>query len=243
MGVTEYNRRTVLLLGEEAVRVLAESHVMVVGVGGVGSYAVEMLARSGVGQLTIIDADKVAPSNINRQLPALMSTIDMPKVEVMKRRIHDINPTCRVNAIEIFITADNIAETLDCFSPDFVIDAIDSVSPKVALIEQCYRRKTRLISSMGAGGRIDPTQIKYADISDTYHDGLARAVRQRLKQRGITSGVKTVFSSEQACRQSLTLTDERQCKVSSFGTVAWLPAIFGMMLASYTVNRLTGQRP
>lgn len=243
MGVTDYNQRTVLLLGEEAVMVLAERHVMVVGVGGVGSYAVEMLARSGVGQLTIIDADKVAPSNINRQLPALMSTIDMPKVEVMKRRILDINPMCKVNAIEIFITPDNIAEILDNFSPDFVIDAIDSVSPKVALIEQCYRRKTKLISSMGAGGRIDPTQVKYADIADTYHDGLARAVRQRLKQRGITNGVKTVFSSEQARRSALTLTDEMQCKVSSFGTVAWLPATFGMMLASYTVIRLTGQRP
>lgn len=241
MSVTEYNQRTALLLGEEAVTLLAERHVMVAGVGGVGSYAVEMIARSGIGQITIIDADKVAPSNINRQLPALVSTVGEPKAEVMKRRILDINPSCRVNAIEMFLSPENTGEILDSHAPDSVIDAIDSVSPKVALIEQCYRRKLMLISSMGAGGRIDPTQVKYADISDTYHDGLARAVRQRLKQRGITHGVKTVFSSEQPRRHALIHTDEMQCKVSSFGTVAWLPATFGMMLAAYTINRLTGQ--
>ncbi|MBQ9076243.1 MAG: tRNA threonylcarbamoyladenosine dehydratase [Muribaculaceae bacterium] len=241
MSVTEYNQRTALLLGEEAVTLLAERHVMVAGVGGVGSYAVEMIARSGIGQITIIDADKVAPSNINRQLPALVSTVGEPKTEVMKRRILDINPSCRVNAIEMFLSPENTGEILDSHAPDSVIDAIDSVSPKVALIEQCYRRKLMLISSMGAGGRIDPTQVKYADISDTYHDGLARAVRQRLKQRGITHGIKTVFSSEQPRRHALIHTDEMQCKVSSFGTVAWLPATFGMMLAAYTINRLTGQ--
>lgn len=241
MSVTAYNQRTALLIGEDAVATLADRHVMVVGVGGVGSYAVEMLARSGVGRLTIIDADRVSPSNINRQLPALVSTLDSPKVEVMKNRILDINPSCRVDAMEIFINAENIAGILDEAAPDFVVDAIDSVSPKVALIEQCYRRKIKLISSMGAGGRIDPTQVKYADIADTYHDGLARVVRQRLKQRGITRGIKTVFSTEQARKSALTLTDEMECKVSSFGTVAWLPATFGMMLAAYTVNRLTGQ--
>ncbi len=241
MSVTPYNQRTALLLGEDAMALLALQHVMVVGVGGVGSYAVEMLARSGVGRITIIDADTVAPSNVNRQLPALLSTIDKPKVEVMKRRILDINPECQVCAIEKFITPEDIGEILETSSPDFVIDAIDSIAPKVALIEQCYRRKIRLISSMGAGGRIDPTQVKYADIADTFHDGLARVVRQRLKQRGITRGVKTVFSTEQVRPTSLTLTDEMKNKVSSFGTVAWLPATFGMMLAAYTINRLTGQ--
>ncbi len=241
MSVTPYNQRTALLLGEDAVALLSLQHVMVVGVGGVGSYAVEMLARSGVGRITIIDADTVAPSNVNRQLPALLSTIDKPKVEVMKRRILDINPECQVCAIEKFITPEDIGEILETSSPDFVIDAIDSVAPKVTLIEQCYRRKIKLISSMGAGGRIDPTQVKYADIADTFHDGLARVVRQRLKQRGITRGVKTVFSTEQARPTSLTLTDEMKNKVSSFGTVAWLPATFGMMLAAYTINRLTGQ--
>lgn len=242
MPITPYNQRTALLLGEEAINLLASSHVMIVGVGGVGAYAVEMLARSGVGTLTIIDADAVSPSNINRQLPALISTIDTAKVEVMRRRIADINPECKVNAIGSFVTADNVSAILNNFQPDFVIDAIDSVAPKVALIEYCYRNKIKLISSMGAGGRIDPTKITYADIADTYHDGLARVVRQRLKDRGITRGVKCVFSTEQAHRSSLMLTDEMQNKVSSFGTVAWLPSIFGIMLASYVVNTLTQQK-
>lgn len=242
MSETPYNQRTILLLGKEAVDKLADSHVLVVGVGGVGSYAVEMLARSGVGKLTIVDADVVSPSNINRQLPALISTIGVPKVHVMKQRVKDINADCQINVMEQFISVDDVAQLLDCVNPDFVVDAIDSVAPKVELITQCYRRKTHIISSMGAGGRIDPLQVKYADIADTYHDGLARVVRQRLKQRGITQGIKVVFSTEQARKSSLVLTEELQNKVSSFGTVAWLPAIFGMMLAAYVINRLTGQK-
>ena len=242
MPETPYNQRTALLLGQEAVDHLADRHVMVVGVGGVGAYAVEMLARSGVGTLTIIDADVVSESNVNRQLPALISTVGKSKVDVMRRRIMDINPECKVNAIGSFVTADNVGVIIDRFAPDFVVDAIDSVAPKVALIEYCYRNKVKLISSMGAGGRIDPTKVMYADIADTYHDGLARVVRQRLKDRGITSGVKCVFSTEQARRSALTLTDEMQNKVSSFGKVAWLPATFGIMLASYVVNRMTNQK-
>lgn len=242
MSETPYNQRTVLLLGKEAVEKLAGSHVLVVGVGGVGGYAVEMLARSGVGRLTIVDADVVSPSNINRQLPALISTIGVSKVNVMGKRVKDINADCRINVVDRFISVDNVAELLDDVNPDFVVDAIDSVAPKVELIAQCYRRNTKIISSMGAGGRIDPSQVKYADIADTFHDGLARAVRQRLKQRGITQGVKVVFSTEQARKSSLMLTNEMQNKVSSFGTVAWLPAIFGIMLAAYVINRLTGQK-
>ena len=130
-----------------------------------------------------------------------------------------------------------MAEVLEP-KPDFVIDAIDSISPKVALIEYCYRNKIAIISSMGAGGRTDPTQIRYADISETFHDGLAREVRRRLRRAGISSGVKTVFSTEQPHRSSLLYTDEIAFKTSSFGTVAWLPSMFGMMLAAYTVNRL-----
>lgn len=242
MSETPYNQRTVLLLGKEAVEKLAGSHVLVVGVGGVGGYAVEMLARSGVGRLTIVDADVVSPSNINRQLPALISTIGVSKVNVMGKRVKDINADCRINVVDRFISVDNVEELLDDVNPDFVVDAIDSVAPKVELIAQCYRRNTKIISSMGAGGRIDPSQVKYADIADTFHDGLARAVRQRLKQRGITQGVKVVFSTEQARKSSLMLTNEMQNKVSSFGTVAWLPAIFGIMLAAYVINRLTGQK-
>lgn len=234
-----YNQRTVLMLGADAVARLAMSHVLVVGAGGVGSYAIEALGRAGAGRITIVDADTVAKSNVNRQLPALLSTVGQPKVEVMRQRLLDINPCCRVDAIRAFLTADDAADMLTRLKPDFVIDAIDSVAPKVALIEACLRQKIKLIASMGAGGRLDPAQIRYADISETFHDGLARAVRQRLKKSGITKGVKVVFSTEQPRRSALTLTDEMANKVSSFGTVAWLPAIFGLYLAAYAVNVLT----
>lgn len=242
MHITEYNSRTVLLLGEKALQTLSQSHVMVVGVGGVGAYAVEMLARAGIGRLTIIDGDDVAPSNLNRQLPALVSTLGVPKVEVMKRRIADMSPGCIVDARHGFLTAEDMEPLLDSLKPDFVVDAIDSVKPKVELIWQCVRKKVKLISSMGAGGRIDPAKTVYADISDTYNDGLARAVRQRLKERGVTRGVKVVFSPETPRKDSLLLTDELPFKVSSFGTVAWLPAQFGIMLGAYVVNKLTGQK-
>lgn len=234
-----FNQRTVLMLGADAVERLSDAHILVVGTGGVGSYAIEALGRTGVGRITIIDADTVAESNVNRQLPALHSTIGRPKVEVMRNRLLDINPQCQVNAIEAFMTTDSAATTLKQFNPDFVIDAIDSVAPKVALIEACVRQKIKFISSMGAGGRMDPTQIRYADISATFHDGLARAVRQRLKKSGINKGVKVVFSTEQPRRSALTLTTEMSNKVSSFGTVAWLPAIFGLYLAAYAVNTLS----
>ena len=242
MLIDEFNSRTALLLGPEALDRLAGSHVLVVGVGGVGAYAVEVLARSGIGRLTIVDGDAVAPSNLNRQLPALVSTLGQPKVDVMKARIADMAPGCRVDARSTFVNAEDAGPMLDSLKPDFVVDAIDSVKPKVELIRQCLLRKIPLISSMGAGGRLDPSKIKYADIADTFNDGLARAVRQRLKESGVTRGVKVVFSSEPPRRESLLLTDDLPFKVSSFGTVPWLPAQFGLMLVAYVVNKLTGQR-
>lgn len=237
MTLNAYNQRTALLLGEEAINSLSKAHVMIVGVGGVGAYAAETIARTGVGNITIIDGDDVAPSNLNRQLPALHSTIGQSKVEVMRQRINDINPGCNVTALKTFIGVDDIKSFLSP-KPDFVIDAIDSISPKAALLEYCYRNKIKTISSMGAGGRVDPTQIKYADISETYHDGLAREIRKRLRKAGISSGIKTVFSTEQPRKTSLIMTDEIAFKTSSFGTVAWLPSIFGIMLAAYAINNI-----
>lgn len=242
MLIDEYNSRTALLLGEEALDRLSQSHVAVVGIGGVGAYAAEIIARSGVGRMTLIDADSVSPSNLNRQLPALVSTIGLPKVEVMKSRILDMSPSCKVDARQEFILAENVGALLDELKPDFVVDAIDSVKPKVELIRECVVRKLRFISSMGAGGRIDPSKVRYADIANTCNDGLARAVRQRLRERGIRKGVKVVFSTETPRKDSLLLTDELPFKVSSFGTVAWLPAQFGIMLGAYAVNQLTGQK-
>lgn len=236
--LTPYNARTALLLGEKALSFLSSVHVVVAGTGGVGAYAVEMLARSGVGHITIIDGDNVSESNVNRQLPALISTVGKSKVEVMKHRILDINPSCTVDALNLFLNPDNIAECIPD-STAWVVDAIDSISPKVALIEYCHRHKIKIISSMGAGGRIDPTKVQYADISETFHDGLAREVRHRLRRRGISKGIKVVFSTEQPRKNSIILTDEIAFKASSFGTVAWIPAQFGLMLGAYVINNLT----
>lgn len=230
--------RTELLLGPEAIERLASAHVLIVGIGGVGAYAAEMIARSGVGRITIVDGDDVAPSNLNRQLPALTSTVGEPKAEVMKARMLDINPDCHVEARCEFIAPDTVKPLLDELRPDFVIDAIDSLSPKVALIEACLRGKIKIISSMGAGGRVDPTQITYADIADTKHDGLAREVRHRLRRLGISKGLRVVYSTEQPRRAALIHTREIEFKRSSFGTVAWIPAQFGLMLAAHVVNKI-----
>ncbi|WP_295730093.1 tRNA threonylcarbamoyladenosine dehydratase [uncultured Muribaculum sp.] len=234
--------RTALLLGDEAVARLARAHVLVVGVGGVGAYAAEVLARSGVGRITIIDGDTVAPSNLNRQLPALVSTLGEAKVDVMRRRILDINPACLVVARCGFVAPDDVPGLLQELHPDFVIDAIDSIAPKVALVEECLRAKVKIVSSMGAGGRTDPAKVKYADISETVHDGLAREVRHRLRRDGIHKGLKVVCSTEQPRKASLLLTDEIAFKRSSFGTVSWIPAQFGLMLGAYAVSKLTDTR-
>ena len=189
----QWNERTYLLLGRQAADALAAAHVVVVGVGGVGAYAAEMVARAGVGRMTLVDGDVVSVSNINRQLPALHSTVGLDKVEVMRRRIADINPDARIEALKMFVTPDTVGQLLDC-KPHFVIDAIDSVSPKVALIEYCLRQGIGIVSSMGAGGRIDPTAVRYADISQTRNDGLARVVRTRLRKDGFHHGLTVVWS-------------------------------------------------
>lgn len=239
--LAEAHSRTALLLGEDAVRRLSAAHVLLVGVGGVGSYAAEMLARTGVGHVTLIDADEVAPSNLNRQLPALHSTLGQPKVEVMARRMTDINPAMRVDPVKEFVTPDSVASVLaGCGPLDFVLDAIDSLAPKIELIDACCKSHIRIICSMGAGGRLDPCKVRYADISDTYHDPLAREVRKRLRARGVTKGVRVVFSTEQPRRNALLMSDDMPFKRSAFGTVAWVPALFGMMMAAYAVDRIAG---
>lgn len=232
----KWNSRTLTLLGEDGVRRLAEARVLVVGVGGVGGYAAEMLARSGIGHLTIIDADCVAPSNINRQLIALQSNVGEPKVKLFAKRFRDINPEIEVSARQEFLTAENVGEILDA-GFDYVIDAIDTVAPKTALVAECLRRKTRIISSMGAGGRIDPTKVEVTDLWKTREDGLARALRQRLKQQGLRLPLKVVASSEAPRRRSL-IDVETPNKRTSFGTLATVPATFGIFLAAETINKL-----
>lgn len=231
-----WDSRTVTLLGEDGVKRLAEARVLVVGVGGVGGYAAEMLARSGIGHLILIDADCVAPSNINRQLIALQSNIGEPKVELFANRFRDINPEIEVTARREFLTPENVGEILDA-GFDYVIDAIDTVAPKAALVAECMRSKIRIISSMGAGGRIDPTRVEVTDLWKTREDGLARALRQRLKQQGLRMPLRVVASCEAPRRRSL-IDVEATNKRTSFGTLATVPATFGIFLAAYVVNSL-----
>lgn len=230
--------RTELLLGKERNDAICSATVLVAGVGGVGGYAVEMLARAGVGNLIIIDDDVVKESNINRQIIATAKNVGTSKVELMKERILDINPQANVLAIRSFIDEDNVGEFIRRFKPNFVIDAIDSISPKIALIKYCIESNVKIISSMGAGGRMDPTKIQYADISKTTNCALARTVRERLKKLGITKGLPTVFSTEPVKKESIIKVSDERNKCSTLGTISYSPALFGCYLAAYVIENL-----
>lgn len=231
-----WDERTRTLLGEDAVNQLARKRVLIVGCGGVGGYASEMLARSGVGHLTLIDSDCVATSNINRQIIATHDTVGESKVELLAKRFKSINPDISVDARQLFLTPEKVDDLLS-ESYDMIIDAIDSVAPKVMLLEESLRRHIPVVSSMGAGGRIDPTKCGYFDISETRNDGLAREVRRRLRKAGFSGGLTVVASTESPEQHSILTLDE-QFKRSSYGTLATIPAIFGIMLANRAILEL-----
>lgn len=238
-GDNRWDNRTLRLIGSEGVEALRGARVMVAGLGGVGGYAAEMLARSGVGELTLIDADTVAPSNLNRQLIALRSTLGKPKALLFAERFHDINPEARIHSLVQYIDSDNVATLIEEAKPDFVVDAIDTVAPKVRLIQYCQTHSIRIISSMGAGGRIDPTRIIYTDLWETRDDGLAKAVRTGLRKLGPKMPLPVVASTERPRSHSLTMIDNTLNKRSSYGTLATIPSIFGIMLASHVICTLT----
>lgn len=233
-----WQQRTALLLGDEKMTRLREAHVLVVGVGGVGAYAAEMLCRAGVGTMTLVDADVVSPTNINRQLPALHTTIGQSKVEVLAARFKAINPELTLHLFPLFIKDENIPELLDAAHYDFVVDAIDTLAPKCHLIAETLKRRMKIVSSMGAGAKSDITQVRFADLWDTYHCGLSKAVRKRLQKMGVRHKVPVVFSSEQADVNAVLLTDEEQHKKSTCGTVSYMPAVFGCYLAEYVIRRV-----
>lgn len=234
----DWKQRTRLLLGEEKSERLRQAHVLVVGVGGVGAYAAEMLCRAGVGRLTLVDADTVQPTNINRQLPALHSTLGQPKVEVLAARFRDINPEVELTIMPVFLKDENIPQLLDAARYDFVVDAIDTLAPKCHLIAEALRRRIKIVSSMGAGAKSDITQVRFADVWDTYHCGLSKAVRKRLQKMGIRHKLPVVFSTEQADPKAVLLTDDERNKKSTCGTVSYMPAVFGCYLAEYVIRRL-----
>jgi len=229
--------RTELLLGNERIKNLQNSHVLIVGLGGVGGIAAEMICRSGVGEMTILDADIVAFSNINRQLAALHSTVGKPKAEVLAARLRDINPELKLHVIVDFLEEEKIESLLNN-KFDFVVDAIDTITPKVALIKACVEQNIPIVSSMGSGAKIDPSQVKITDISKTEHCALARTVRQRLSKLGIKKGVPVVASTECGNKDAVLLVDEKN-KKSTTGTISYMPAVFGCLLASYVIRNLT----
>lgn len=233
-----WNTRTELLLGADRMEYLSHCHVLIVGLGGVGAYAAEQICRAGIGHLTIVDADTVNESNINRQLPALHSTLGMPKAEVVGQRLLDINPRLKLTVLNEFLRDERTEEVLSAQKYDFIVDAIDSLSPKVFLLYYAHRHEIPIISSMGAGAKIDPTQIKIADISKSFNCALAKAVRKRLRAMGLNKGIPVVFSTEIANPEAIIEVTNEQCKRSTAGTVSYMPAIFGCYLASYVIRKI-----
>lgn len=232
-----WQERTRQLLGQEKSERLEQARVLIVGLGGVGGYAAEMLVRAGIGHLTIIDADVVQASNINRQLCALHSTLGLPKVEILATRFQDINPKISLDIRPLYLNEEMIPDILEQDQYDFIVDAIDTIAPKCSLIVEAYKHKIPIISSMGAGAKTDVTKIQYADLWKTSNCGLSKAVRTRLKRLGFRQRVPVVFSSQQADLKAIIPVNE-QNKKSTTGTVSYMPAVFGCYLAQYVLLKL-----
>ncbi len=234
---SDWLSRTTLLIGSDGLKKLKKAHVLIAGLGGVGSYAAEAIGRAGIGNITIADSDTVSPSNRNRQLLALSSTEGKSKAELMGSRLLDINPDMKLSVFKDYLKDEKIPAILEQ-NYDFVIDAIDTLSPKIYFIKNCLERKFPLISSMGAGGRFDPLQVKVADIDDSWGCQFAQAVRKKLHSLGITSGFRVVFSDEPVSKKSVIITDNSPNKKSTVGTISYMPAVFGLIAASVVIRDL-----
>ena len=230
--------RTELLIKENGIEKLQNANLLIVGLGGVGSFAAEFLARSGVGKMTIVDGDTVDITNINRQLPALHSTIGKSKVEVVADRLLDINPKLELVKINEFLSPEKMEEVIDSQKFNYILDCIDSVTPKVTLLLMAKRRKIKVVSCMGAGGKMNPAKVMVRDISKTYNCFLAKQVRKRLKKEKIDKGIRCVFSNEIQKEESLEMTDGANYKRSYYGTISYIPAIFGLYAAAEVINFL-----
>lgn len=232
-----WNSRTQLLLGEEGVKKLASSHVLVVGLGGVGAYAAEQLARAGIGKMTIVDCDTVNVTNKNRQLLALDSTVGRPKVEVMAERIRDINPDVEVVALNQYLKDQSIIDLME--QPfDYIVDAIDTLAPKVFLLYYAVLNKQNIVSCMGSGGKLDPSMIQVADIAKSYNCRLAFYVRKRLHRLGIREGITVVFSPEKVADSAVSIEEQTENKIATVGTISYMPAMFGCYCASHVIREI-----
>jgi tRNA A37 threonylcarbamoyladenosine dehydratase len=229
--------RTSLLIGEDKVRALTSKHVMVVGMGGVGSFAAEFICRSGIGKMTIIDGDIVDPTNRNRQLPALYTNHGVSKADIMADRLKQINPEIQLNVVKEFVSPGMVERIME-YNPDYIVDAIDSITPKITFLSTAFAKGIPIVSSMGAGAKLDPTQLKVVDISKTIICPFAQQVRKELKRKNIYKGIKAVFSPEPPIKESLMLTDGRNFKKSAYGTISYLPATFGAVAASVVIRDL-----
>ena len=237
----QWQERTSMLLGEETLARFAASKVMVVGLGGVGAYAAEMLCRAGVGNMVILDSDTVSVTNRNRQLIALESTIGKLKTEVVAQRLRDINPAVNLTVIPEYIEESNLEEIFSMAGElDYVVDAIDTLAPKISLIKYCVEHKIPHVSAMGAGAKLDATKIRIADISKSYNCPLAYILRKKLRKEGISKGFKVVFSEELPDRDAIVPMEDRN-KKSQVGTISYLPAVFGCVCAQAAIEYLIGK--
>ncbi|MEY2828495.1 MAG: hypothetical protein RIQ33_353 [Bacteroidota bacterium] len=236
--IPSWMSRTELLLGEQNIHTLINAHVLIAGLGGVGGNCAEAIARAGVGTITIVDADVVEASNCNRQLVALTSTIGKLKTEVLAERLRDINPKIKLIVFDAYIKTDKTQEILDAAKYDYAIDCIDTLSSKVYFIKACLDRNIPLVSSMGAGRKLDPTRVKIVPIEQTTTCPLAFDVRKYLYKLGIRSGFDAVYSTELATYDEVTINPKGSKKRSFIGTISYMPAIFGLCCASVAIRNL-----
>ena len=233
-----WKARTELLLGVEKMERLQNAHVLIAGLGGVGAYAAELICRAGVGKMTLVDADVVQPSNINRQLPALSDTVGEYKTRLVGNRLKKINPELELVCHTLYLKDERITELLDEASYDFVVDAIDTISPKCFLIYHTLQRGYPIISSMGAGAKSDIAKVQQVSLWKTYQCGLSKVVRKRLKKMGVNQDVPVVFCSEPADERAVIFVENEENKKTTCGTVSYMPAVFGCFLAEYVIKRL-----
>ncbi len=229
--------RTQLLLGEQALERLLSAHVVVVGLGGVGAYAAEQICRAGVGSMTIVDGDTIHPGNRNRQLPALLSTEGHLKAEIMGHRLLDINPDLKLHVVPEFIRDESLQQ-LAAAPADYIVDAIDTLSPKVWLIEHALRNGHRVVSSLGAGGKTDPTLVRIDDIERSHHCRLGKILRKRLHRLGVRTGVTVVYSTEEIDKHAMLPVDDERNKKTIVGTISYMPPLFGCLCASVVLRGL-----
>ncbi len=235
--MANWQERTALMLGEKGLEKLKKAHVLVVGLGGVGAYAAEQLCRAGIGKMTIVDGDVVEASNRNRQLPALISTTGKSKVLIMGERFRDINPDLELQVINEYLKDERMTEILKQDHYDYVVDAIDTLSPKVFLIYQSLLLDLPVVSSMGAGGRLDPSQVRVCDLAASYNCNLARMLRKRLGKLGVRKGVTVVFSPEDVDKSRIR-EEEGRNKRSTVGTISYMPPVFGCYCAAVVIRNL-----